>query len=89
MLAGSWSTEETYTSPLGSRCGCRWQSVYRDESSGATRLAPGGSISAIRWFIPLIKVIDGRRLNDFLGLSLNDRTILFLVILLDKTVSVG
>ena len=31
----------------------------------------------------------GRRLNSFLGLSLNDRTILFLVILLDKTVSVG
>ena len=27
--------------------------------------------------------------NGFLGLSLNDRTILFLVILLDKTVSVG
>ena len=31
----------------------------------------------------------GRRLNGFLGLSLNDRTILFQVILLDKTVSVG
>ena len=31
----------------------------------------------------------GRRLNCFLGLSLNDRTIIFLVILLDKTVSVG
>ena len=30
----------------------------------------------------------GRRPNDFLGLSLNDKTILFLVILLDKTVSV-
>ena len=28
-------------------------------------------------------------LNGFLGQSLNDRTILFLVILLDKTVSVG
>ena len=27
----------------------------------------------------------GRRLNGFLGLSLNDRTILFLVILWDKT----
>ena len=26
--------------------------------------------------------------NDFQGLSLNDRTIIFLVILLDKTVSV-
>ena len=31
----------------------------------------------------------GRRLNGFWGLSLNDRTILFLVILLDNTVSVG
>ena len=30
-----------------------------------------------------------RRLDGFLGLSLNGRTILFLVILLDKTVSVG
>ena len=33
--------------------------------------------------------VPGRRLNGFLALSLNDRTILFLVILLDKTVSVG
>ena len=32
---------------------------------------------------------SGRRLNGFLGLSLNDRTILFIVILLDKTVSIG
>ena len=31
----------------------------------------------------------GRRPNGFMGLSLNDRTILFLVFLLDKTVSVG
>ena len=30
-----------------------------------------------------------RRLNGFLGLSLNDGTILFLVILFDKKVSVG
>ena len=30
-----------------------------------------------------------RRPNGFLGLSLNDRTVLFLVILSDKTVSVG
>ena len=34
-------------------------------------------------------VTTGRRLNGFLGLSLNDRTILFLVILFHKTVSVG
>ena len=31
----------------------------------------------------------GRRPNGFLGLSFNDGTILFLAILLDKTVSVG
>ena len=31
----------------------------------------------------------GRRINGLLGLSLNDRMILFLVILLDKTVSVA
>ena len=31
----------------------------------------------------------GRRLNGSLGLSLNDRTITFLVVLVDKTVSVG
>ena len=30
----------------------------------------------------------GRRLNSVIGLSLSDRTILFLVILLDKTVSI-
>ena len=33
--------------------------------------------------------MKGCRLNGFLGLSLNDRTILSLAILLDKTVSVG
>ena len=38
---------------------------------------------------PLLLGPLGRRPNDFLGLSLIDRTILFLVILLDKTVSVG
>ena len=32
--------------------------------------------------------VPGRRPNGFLGPSLNDRTILFLVMLLDKTVSV-
>ena len=35
------------------------------------------------------QVTLGRRPNGFLGLSLNDKTILFLEILLDKTVSVG
>ena len=38
---------------------------------------------------PQIVQFEGRRPNGFLGLSLNDRTNLFLVILLDKTVSVG
>ena len=33
--------------------------------------------------------IRGRRPNGFLGLSLNDGAILFLVILMDKTLSVG
>ena len=32
---------------------------------------------------------SGRRLNGFLGLALNDRTILFLLILLVRKVSVG
>ena len=36
----------------------------------------------------VISLSLGRRPNGFLGLSLNDRTNLFLVILLDKTVSV-
>ena len=31
----------------------------------------------------------GRRLNGFLGRPMNNRTIIFLVIFLDKTVSVG
>ena len=35
-----------------------------------------------------LNCVIGRHLNGFLGLSLNDRTILFLGILLDKTVSV-
>ena len=35
------------------------------------------------------RVVVGLRLNGFLGLSLTDRTILFLVIWLDETVSVG
>ena len=42
-------------------------------------------------FIPFIIFRSppiGRRLNGFLGLSLNDRTIIFLEVLLDKTVSV-
>ena len=36
-----------------------------------------------------VMMVVGRRPNSFQELSLNVRTILFLVILLDKTVSVG
>ena len=39
------------------------------------------------WIVCAYSTI-GHRPNGFLGLSLNDSTILFLVILLDKTVSV-
>ena len=42
----------------------------------------------IRWSL-IGRLPLGRRLNAFLGLSLNDRTLLFLVILFDKTVSVS
>ena len=35
-----------------------------------------------------MKMRIGRRLNGFLGLALDDGTIIFLVILLDETVSV-
>ena len=47
------------------------------------------SLSAIirTWTWPVLRL--GRRPNGFLGLSLNDRIILFLLILLAKTVSVG
>ena len=38
---------------------------------------------------PIINHFSGRRPNGFLGVSLNDRTFIFLVIILDKTVSVG
>ena len=44
-----------------------------------------GNLFLLSLFPPLI----GRRLHGFLGLSLNDRAILFLVISGDKTVSVG
>ena len=37
----------------------------------------------------LCSMLLGHRLNGFLGMSLNDGTIIFLVILLDMTVSVG
>ena len=48
----------------------------RREVNESTRLRGGGASH------------KGRRLKGFLGLSLDDRTILFLAILLDKTVSV-
>ena len=45
------------------------------------------------WESALVSILlefltEGRRPNGFLGLSLNDGTIIFLVILLDMTVSV-
>ena len=43
-----------------------------------------GSVDPESWTRAV--VFKGRRPNGFLGLSLNDRTIIFLVILLDKTV---
>ena len=50
------------------------------------RLPPAEILTTINHFQQELK---GRRLNGFLGLSLNDRSILFLVILLNKKVSVG
>ena len=47
-----------------------------------------GSERSLDFHLFLFQTV-GRRPNGFLGLSLNDRTILFLVILLDKTVSGG
>ena len=47
--------------------------------------------SPLNFHVTTIKfndIIPTRRLNGFLGLSLNDRTLLFLVLLLFKTVSV-
>ena len=53
------------------------------ELLACTRWSPSSHTSSSRLsFI-------GRRLNGFLGLSWNDRTILFLLISLDRTVSVG
>ena len=49
--------------------------------------APSLTINPKTIYFPIKSL--GRRPNGFLGLSLNDRTILFLVILLDKIVSVG
>ena len=54
--------------------------VCRDDNKSLSRANRGDERSII---------IIGRRLNDFLGLSLNDWTILFLVTLLGKTISVG
>ena len=56
---------------------------------GDTKMDPNAfepHFERLRFSLGLSK---GRRLNGFLGLSLNERTILFIVILLDKTVSVG
>ena len=56
-----------------------WRKVRREKEEG--RIAP--------FLLKVQEQTEGRRLNGFLGLSLNDGTILFLAILLDETVSVG
>ena len=74
-LVGSWSWLSV-TSPLNASLICcrKIKQAFRVSQSRPRYLQ--------RKFL-------GRRLNGFLWLSLNDRTILFLVSLLDKTVSVG
>ena len=71
-------------------------------SSFYSELRRSSSIGALKGFflrklaiwelgvtVEIEKVTKGRRLNGFLGQSSNHGSILFLVILLDKTVSVG
>ena len=61
------------------------------KSGKQSSLALSRSIACMNYeqFSLQFAVSQGRRPNGFLGLSLNDRTILFLVILFDRTVSVG
>ena len=81
-----------------------WRRGLRHETARRQRRrARGGKVAAevdCNWFILINDDLlcgsrngnsgtVGRRPNTFLGLSLTDRTILFLVILVDKTVSVG
>ena len=61
---------------------------YRSPSFVRSGLESNLILPFDRLFPPLSPSL-GCRLHGFLGLSLNDRTILFLVILLDKTISVG
>ena len=60
-------------------------SVARQVLADRDRL---GFVRSALLYLTLPHII-GRRLHGFLGLSLNDRTIISLVILLDKTVSEG
>ena len=53
--------------------------------SGMSGPGPGAGMS----FIFVTRHLCHRCPNDFLGLSLNDRMVLFLMILFDKTGSVG
>ena len=62
----------------------RWQIYGVDLDAGIFWRASSSRFRTLRR-----RPTAGRRLNGFLGLSLKERTILFLVILLDKTVSVG
>ena len=69
----------------------------KDQLTETVRWFVGGLLAPLRLVVYLpvlgfeadLPLILGRRPNGFLGLSLNDMTIIFLVILLEKTVSVG
>ena len=65
---------------------CRWQQQGLLGSGDGSRSGETEDFCGYRR--RCAKVTIGRRLNGFLGLSLNDRTILFLVNLLDEKVSV-
>ena len=70
-------------------------SFHRQVQAGNSCIRPSSTASPAAMIIEwrtewiLFRPFIGRRPNGFLGLSLNDGTILFRVILLDKTVSVG
>ena len=59
------------------------------EGEGDTKMDPNAFEPHFERLCFSLGLSKGRRLNVFWGLSLNDGTIFFLVILLDKTVSVG
>ena len=64
-----------------------WSIIYNGSRLHRHRISGLSGYLVNFWLVP--NGMGGRRPNGFLGLSLNDMTDLFLVILLDKTVSVG